>query len=324
MGRNDDDDRRHKEIENLYSNVEDLKDNSKALAGNVINILRDIVFEANEKAKDQVLKGWLFDLNQEETDKLHDYREKFDKLFGPRPPLGSDMGLFNSEGLGLPMVGAFAGLADDFLGGSAGSTPFGLFARNAPSAKAYDTCLEKQGTQVWDSQGWWRCLFPALAVPAEMLKFKKERFGSDIMTKEDLEHAATDAGVDPSASKLDLGAKGIFFRHFEELLKWKRDNYTQYKAQQAQQLEQARQQRIEDTPSNEQDSFFRSSLVSSSYRTNPDTNMLEWHEKRSDTKSDGTTTTTVVTRERPVGSNDEWRVVDESTTTDHNKGWFWK
>lgn len=340
MGSADDSDKssRQQELDDLYSNIHDIKDSLTALAGNVANLLRDIVFDYNDKVRER-LKDWLTDLSQEESAQLKDFRDKFDAFFngkgptlelqGPFGAIGSIMhqGVFDTLESTLDSVFSSA----DVFGG-AGRSPFGLWAKNGPLAAAYDACVKADGAQVWDQRGWWRCLFPNAKVPTDYLKFKNERLSLSILTKDDLTLAMTEANIDSNADTIDLGPKGVFFRHYEGLLKWKQQNWLQVKQQAQQQAQQKAQSlaltwplsstELAKTDTDDQPRVVLT-LVLLSYTTNPDTNMMEWFEERSETNADGKRTVTTVKRQRPVDGGD-WQVVEENTTNDEAKGWFWK
>lgn len=337
MGSSDDANKpsRQQELEDLYSNIHDIKDSLTALAGNVANILRDIVFDYNDKVRDR-LRDWLTDLTQEESAQLKDFRDKFDAFFngkGQTPelqgPLGAIGGILHQgvfDSLESTLDSVFSS-ADVF--GGAGRSPFGLWAKNGPLAAAYDACMNADGALVWDQRGWWRCLFPNSKVPLDYLKFKNERLSLSILTKDDLTLAMQEANVDPNADTIDLGPKGTFFRHYEGLLKWKQQNWLQVK-QQAQQ--QAQKQQALAWPSSSTDGDKANTdtqprvvltLVLLSYTTNPDTNMVEWSEERAETTADGHRKVTSIKRQRPVDGGD-WQVVEEHTSNDESKGWFWK
>lgn len=91
--------------------------------------------------------------------------------------------------------------------------PVGLKSHK-PSARKYNECLDKKGLSVWDSKGYWRCLFPQAIIPAEMT----ER----VLTKEAFEDLIRDKSYD---GKYDLGEKGVFFKNFEDLMNWKASMY---------------------------------------------------------------------------------------------------
>lgn len=101
-----------------------------------------------------------------------------------------------------------------------GQTPFGFYSYQAPSSRSYHECLQKNGETVWDSEGYWRCLFPNAEVP-NLILAKKD--SNQILTKEDFNNAAAHANVQDGV--YDLGAKGTYFKQFTDYLNWKEAMY---------------------------------------------------------------------------------------------------
>ncbi len=73
----------------------------------------------------------------------------------------------------------------------------GLKAYPTPSATLYQKCMDKDGLSVWDDKGWWRCLFPKLALD-----------GEHVLSKEDV--------LDDKSNKF-----GLFFKDYTGYLDWK-------------------------------------------------------------------------------------------------------
>jgi hypothetical protein len=101
-----------------------------------------------------------------------------------------------------------------------GQTPFGFYSYQAPTSRYYHDCLQKNGESVWDSEGYWRCLFPNAEVPNLILAKKNS---NQILTKEDFNNAAAHANVQDGV--YDLGAKGTYFKQFTDYLNWKEAMY---------------------------------------------------------------------------------------------------
>lgn len=209
------------------------------------------------------------------------------------------------------------------FGSSGGRTPFGIYSYKGPSTREYNDCLRKDGVSVWDSEGYWRCLFPNSEVPARLLDYKKNHLDGQILTKEDFTDAVREHK--PSGDEvIDLGPKGVFFKQFTGYLNWKNAMY-----------ENARKQR-EDTRKKIRESFSKppadqasgdravvSSSVVSSMNSDYDTKEVVLRETKTEVFSDGTAVTKNITKTKPFGAR-EWVSVNEDVQTEDNKnGWFW-
>ncbi|SCU97156.1 LAME_0F18734g1_1 [Lachancea meyersii CBS 8951] len=111
-------------------------------------------------------------------------------------------------GLGLP--GGFGHparilrlLEDDFK--QEGTT--GLYGYKMPSDKQFMNCQQLDGLSVWDSRGWWRCLFPERVVGSNNLDYDQMR---DVLTREKVEQD----------KKHSLG---LFFTEYSSYLTWRAD-----------------------------------------------------------------------------------------------------
>lgn len=319
--------------------------------------------QAHEKAEKWHEKKWEkwdseFARAKEET------RRKLDDYF-PRPYelRESDRPEDVARGAGF---GAFRGFwqsafgneGDNFSGGfSSGKTPFGYFSYGNPSIRAYNDCMDKQGQSVWDSNGYWRCLFPQREVEIKYLNYKDKYLPGQILTKEDLERAANDHGVSTSDSKIDLGHKGTFFSKYDDFLNWKSIMYENVKRDRKQRRDQWLAQRekyvsernqqenvqaaelvattpnvvapVNATPVNEAPVVISSS-TQSTYNSNSETNQVELNETRTEYFSDGTSVTRNITKSKPFGAT-EWGNVSEDivqgtapSTPEKPTGWFWK
>lgn len=211
-------------------------------------------------------------------------------------------------------------------------TPYGLYSHTTPTPREYNTCVKKDGVSLWDSKGTWRCLFPNSAVPPKFMEYKRQSLSDQLLTKEDFEAASRHAnfGVDGS---IDLGEKGLFFKHFEDLLKWKDAAYEGRRRRR-----EERRNRFSNSiqkPSNE---YSQSSSSLPEYRekdravswssestttTNPDSNQVVMVETKTEYFDDGTSLTNTVTKRKAIGA-DKWESVEEkSQRGEDKKGWFW-
>lgn len=387
---------REKEIEKLYTNLESVTTNSNEVANAVVNIAKDILFDFNEKAKDQS-KNWFDQLDKDTQDKYQSFTEQFKAFFGDEKSgevsreggkstdifhqlkdkffeggennkgskdllhtikntlfeendikgageifsqikdtifedgslqssypklqqLGEKFINKNIDWFNTKVEDGFVNPLQDLLAEN-GRTPFGLYAYKTPTTQLYNDCLKKQGESVWDSQGYWRCLFPNSQIPAEFLKYKSEKKSLEILTKEDLDDAIKSNGLNHSDSILDLKKSGIFFKKFDDYLNWKNIMFENVK--------QEKQNRIKKYVSDknqgkELEKHVISSTLQSNYITNPDSNSVELNEIKTETFSDGTSLTTKIIKSKPYGA-DKWDKVDEVVENgeSNQKGWFW-
>ncbi|CCE64626.1 hypothetical protein TPHA_0I01200 [Tetrapisispora phaffii CBS 4417] len=90
----------------------------------------------------------------------------------------------------------------------------GLYSFTAPTTEQYSSCMETNGLSVWDSNGWWRCLFPRSTIERNIEKknLQNSIYGEQknaILSKEDV------------LSDVDHKKYGIFFQEYTDLLNWK-------------------------------------------------------------------------------------------------------
>lgn len=211
------------------------------------------------------------------------------------------------------------------FGSTGGRTPYGIYSHKGPSTREYNDCLRKDGTSVWDSEGYWRCLFPNSEVPVRLLEYKKNHLAGQILTKEDFEDAQQ--GYPPNDDGvIDLGPKGVFFKQFNEYLKWKNTMYENVRKQREvsrKRMREAMYSGLLEKPLGEPSPGVISTSVQSSMDSNYDTNEVVLRETKTEVFSDGTSTTKHVTKTKPFGGR-EWTIVNEELRSDDTKnGWFW-
>lgn len=136
------------------------------------------------------------------------FDEKSDNSFGPRwiqnklanspiDLMGS--GWFNN-GFQLPRNDL---LEDQFM--KEGKT--GLYNYKLPSEVQFAECDDVQGLSVWDTNGWWRCLFPTDVIKKRLPRMDDETI-SKVLTKEKVE--------------ADYNHHlGLFFTDYSKYLLWK-------------------------------------------------------------------------------------------------------
>lgn len=218
----------------------------------------------------------------------------------------------------------------NFFEGSikSGKTPFGYYSQKVPATRYYNDCLNKDGKSIWDSKGYWRCLFPNSEIPNEFLSYKKQYLPNEILTKEDFNDAERNGKSDIDGV-IDLGSKGIFFNGFDVYLNWKNIMYENIKNEKLQRrnrlLEQRKQtsEQLNDQrqPHHQQEQQPQALLqnvdssrevVSSSIQTTykSDDHEVTLNEIRTEFYKDGTSMTKNIIKSKPIGA-DDWVNVNE-------------
>lgn len=225
---------------------------------------------------------------------------------------------------------------------------YGLVEQGAPSVRKYNECVDKNGQQLYDSNGFWRCLFPNSEISNRALEYKKEKFADLILTKEDFLDEVDKRGTDLKADKYDFGEKGIFFKQFEDMMNWKsimeknirnqREEMRKKKRQEWEQKKQEWEQKKEEWKENQKDQIEplnSSELVTSEFDPSKkvvsttvesmytyENNNIVQNETRTEYYDDGTSFTKTVTKRKPDGQ--DWLIdTTESSNNDSTKGWFW-
>lgn len=226
----------------------------------------------------------------------------------------------------------------DVFGDGGAETPFGLYSYSAPTTREYNKCMSKDGLSLWDSKGTWRCLFPNSAVPPKFLEYKNSTLADKILTREDFESASYRAKADANGA-IDLGDKGIFFKQFEDLMKWKNVAFESEKMRR----EERRRRYAESANKSSNTSNYSNFNASesnfnatqqeynkpvswssgSTSTTDPENNQVVVTETKTEYFPDGSSVTNTVTKKKTIGS-DKWETVEEkSHRGEDKKGWFW-
>lgn len=316
----DDEDNRDKVTQSLDKIVSGVG----TLANTVFDVSLDAGKEFNERARDW--SNRIFhdvDNTIEDTRRIDPFEKssnefKFPSFYETRDAIQNTVA---SHPFLNDLWSQFPGMS----GFSKGKTPFGYYAYKGPGIRTYNDCLEKNGKSIWDDKGYWRCLFPNSEVPVEMLNYKKEHLSNDILTKEDFMNAMKDASVQ-QGQPIDLKEKGTFFNTFEDFLNWKNNKYKEAQAKKLEQQKKWQEERKQQLISQNIDPatrFVVSSSVKSNMYTDSETNETRLVEVREECFDDGTCTTTKITKLKPFGSS-EWAKVEEESSNDKSKGWFWK
>lgn len=339
------------EFDSLYENFGKVRENLKSIASSYFDRTNDSINDIGSRALD-LSKNWWFDnynvdlpASRDELDGWNTFFDgfetSFDNFFGNPWQHRSWLDLYPESDFSISFSPLFGGLSD-LLDGSrkSGRTPFGLFALNNPPIGYYSECINRKGESLWDSQGYWRCLFPNSDVSKEFLRYKSERHPNKVFTKDDLDQAMRDTGgATENNGVIDLGSKGKFFRQFTDYLNWKTvmfNNIREERARKANEFAQRFQHQkseLQNAPqSNDDGRRVVSSLSECDYQTNDDTDEVTSREVRTLHFSDGSSSTKATTRVKPIGAT-EWENVSEVNNSDDStksnsgslksNGWFW-
>lgn len=332
------------DIDLVLQNVNNIKSNLGSIAKSFFNYTSDSVNELNNKAKDYS-SNWISEVDGEANDQIHEVRNHLKKFFNefepkidenfPRFYQSHELSNEDINPLSLKFSPWLTGRDHfrDFFGGSrrSGKTPFGFYSYKTPSIRHYNECMNKEGESVWDSHGYWRCLFPNSEVPNELLKIKKEQLGNEILTKEDFD---SELNKTPSAKHdgtIDFGENGVFFKQYTDYLNWKNIMYENMKQERIKKRHEIFSRREQSNPDLDNNSSNERTVISSSvqsnYNSNMDSNEVVLNEKRTEYYSDGTSSTKMITKSRPFDAKDWVNVTENvdsnSSNSGKNHGWFW-
>lgn len=258
----------------------------------------------------------LADLTKRVVGHTYDFARAHD--FGSWKPGYGDLGSrpYQQRDADLNIASPFDLL--DVFGDASGRSPFGISSYGVPSVRQYNDCLRKDGRALWDSKGYWRCLFPNSEVPVHLLDYKKAHLSDQILTKDDFDAAPkTQEG-----STFDLGPKGLFFAQYNDYLNWKNSAYEEARVRRELAREKARAERAAWRSHRAAESDAKtvvSSSVQSSMTTDSNETVLK--EVRNEVFADGTSVTRNITKTKPLGAAD-WASVTEDTQ-EGKGGWFW-
>lgn len=365
------------DLDKFFENMNQLGGNMFSITKKLLAITSDSLSEFNDKAKTKSF-NWLFDVNDDvaaaaKSDDAYadDYKEFKSNIktmlkdFHPRieefvnKPYEDRT---TAEGCDKKRWDWHSHPLKEYWKHSFrnGQTPFGYYTYGTPSIRAYNDCVNKNGEMLYDSKGYWRCLFPNSEVPSEMLAYKKQNTPDQILTKEDFtsaksENRSTEEGV------YDLGEKGTYFKNFDLYMNWKNIMYENVRRDRQERREKIiarRKQRLEDMQAKfkpeekvaelepkpvaapvKSDKPIVSMSIQSTYSSDSDKNEIVLKEKKIEYFSDGTSTTKNITKTKPYDAKDWTSVienVDTSKVQDENlltselfdqesykNGWFW-
>lgn len=313
------------DIDKLFTSVNGVKESLASISSSLVSLTSDRVSELSEKTKDYSF-DWLFD-----NDENKDPRRMGSSMFPPGadafPRPYQDRGKDDLErSWGYISWGPESkdnGSWGDFFG--RGRSPFGYSHYKNPSIRSYNECQTKNGESVWDSKGYWRCLFPKSEIPIGLLKHR-EHYGDKILTKEDFESAVDKKySSKPENGVYDLGEQGVFFKQFEDLMNWKTIMYQNAKRDRRSRREEFR--KSWGKPQVEAPEVSGKQVVSTSvqstYNSDSESKQEELKEIRTDYFSDGTSVTKEITKAKPLNASD-WVTVVENVDNGSSNGWFWK
>lgn len=291
-----------KHIDRFFHKVNDA-------TNNISELTKKVVGQTYDAASSQDLSGWkergdVFWRNlQQSEDKIDDYmnRPYQTRTRSQESPFRLPFDFFN-------------------VFGNSSSTPFGIYSYQSPSTSEYNECLSKRGVSLWDSEGYWRCLFPNSEVPADLINYKQRQLAGQILTKEDFEEAAHRVPVGKDGA-IDLGSHGVFFKQFNDLLNWKNTMYENVRRQREASRQQIRESFSRNSSADRHDRHVVSTSVESSTNTDSDAKEVVKSERRTEVFSDGTTQSRSVIKRKPFGAK-QWATVEE-TSDEGKNGWFW-
>lgn len=319
--------------DDFFNNVSKLGNNVASLANHVVSYANSHVSEINDQAKAKSFK-WLQDLDKDEefTQEVEEFKKNLKSMaeeFKPqlnqhvkeyfsrpyqtrtvadiKPENRADEGSWFGQTLGHSL--------DDFGFWPGNFSPFGSYSKT-PSAREYNACVSKQGQSVWDSKGYWRCLFPNKEIADRYLTWKQSQLPGKVLTKEDFD-AADNKSKEPGV--YDLGDKGTYFTNYDVFLNWRNTMYENIKREKRERRERFKQLYKAKESSAEAPGNVVALSIETRYTTQNDEVVM--NEVRTETFADGTTRTTNVTKTKPVGAT-EWKQV-ESSNSNEGKGWFW-
>lgn len=358
------------DYENLLNNIDGIGKNVTSIAKSLFNITSSKLDDIHVKSKEFIDE--LHPLDFEEVQRRTEYlRKTIDEKkaeveqYFPRPYQSRDpVTLVNEQQQQqvqqqtetFPIFDEFDWehrIVHPFFSGrtrKSGKTPFGYYSKS-PNSTIYKDCLERNGESVWDSDGYWRCLFPNAQVPPSFLKIKENRFPDKILTKEDFFEAVKVAKSVPedvgasvqvqSSGVFNFGSKGIFFKELSDYLNWKSTvvptesrrirnnrwchnhgwgNVDTHSVSKSVPVSVAATpdspvvEAIGELENKAPDNKMISYSVLSYYSSDDDTNKVTLNETRHEYFSDGSVKKKTITKSRP--SNDTvWRDVSETNET---------
>ena len=140
----------------------------------------------------------------------------------------------------------------------------GLYSYGSPTDSQFSACMEADGLSVWNTRGWWRCLFPESLV-REKLPNLTESESQMILTKEKMQN--------DYANKF-----GLYFTDYSKYLLWRSQISKEVEKRRTEQrlkLQSERQQQIEE----QADSNDRFPLRTDRDIITPETVMLGTHRR---------------------------------------------
>lgn len=338
------DDLYDEDIEKFINNMGELSSNVSLIAHRLFKDANLSVQDLNEKAK-EYSRNWLLDTDNGGShphQNENSVEEFFSKPYQTRTEASKS--LWCDRDRSLRVWGDWMPWSENWSRWSGGRfdssssewTPYGYHAFSLPSIRAYNDCRDKKGESVWDTQGYWHCLFPNSQVPFGYLQYKKNHLEGKILTKEDFQSEIARRNADPNANVIDLGEKGTYFRRFDDFLNWKsvmfenvrRENKTRREEARTAAESQSLKKEVLAKPNQEaSEKSVVSSSVESSYRTDSETNEIVFNETRTEYYNDGTSSTKKVTKSKPLNA-DKWEKVESSggallTDNGSKPGWFW-
>ena len=182
-----------------------------------MGIADNITTDANDPTNEKYIQQ---ELDRDEFSRwiADPFKEQLSSLWNRSNDLLFDNALFGRFGWQprriYPPVDAFGGPSGGNSGGEyiredqikeEGVT--GLYSYGSPTDSQFSACMEADGLSVWNTRGWWRCLFPESVVREKLPNLTESESGM-ILTKEKMQN--------DYANKF-----GLYFTDYSKYLLWR-------------------------------------------------------------------------------------------------------
>lgn len=315
--------------DNFDKSLQEFKSNFRSLTKSVFDLTNESINEFNNRTK-----GFADALLMDDDDVNNEFKNTINRIFNRNNENWEFPSVYENHTNHFHKQFGFPYLNRHLM------QKFGLISYNTPSIRNFNDCRDKNGQQLWDSNGYWRCLFPNSEIPNKLLELKQQHFSNQILTKEDFENELQAFNYSKSSGQYDFGEKGIFFKQYEDFMNWKSLMYKNLKEQRRQHRRERHQwchdnsgvpsvdknagsqhngltapesltdlngvNMVETSEPTENKVISTSSLYDYSSHNDSDT---VYKKTKTERFSDGTSVTTTVMKTKPFGSN-EWQITE--------------
>ncbi|EDO15449.1 hypothetical protein Kpol_1027p24 [Vanderwaltozyma polyspora DSM 70294] len=193
----------------LFDKIQDIENYNKDLADKEIETRRDNVVDSLTSAWNQTAdalsspSSW--NLDTFSNDKIDDL------LTNTSDTVGSLFNLFGAPDKFSRPRPLRAIIDNPFVDGEVAKQGItGLYNYKTPTESQFEKCQEIGGLSVWNTKGWWRCLFPNAVVQKNLDSLNiKDNIEDNVLTREKVE------------SDKDHQKYGLFFTDFSNYLQWR-------------------------------------------------------------------------------------------------------